>query len=125
MEVIGILLVALIVQGIFAAIFANFADQKGHSFALYFLACFFFSLIGYLMVAALPDSPHYVPPLRTDFIVKNNPQSPYPTNNGCTASPVVQSAPASNWTCTCGRINPGNKNSCACGVLRCNIYPNK
>ena len=35
--------------------FAQFADSKGYSFKKYFWICFFFGMIGYAWVAALPD----------------------------------------------------------------------
>ena len=39
--------------------FAMIADDKGHSGTPYFWVCFFLGIIGFIMVAALPDLTTY------------------------------------------------------------------
>ena len=48
-------IVGLIVNIILAGAFSGFAEDKGHEPRAYFWTCFFLGIIGYCMVAALPD----------------------------------------------------------------------
>ena len=56
MGVIAIsIIVALIIDVVAACEFRNIADMKGHDGSKYFWYCLFFSMAGWVMVAALPD----------------------------------------------------------------------
>lgn len=46
---------SLIFDAAFAQEFGAIAEQKGHSYIRYVRNCFLFTIIGYLMVIALPD----------------------------------------------------------------------
>lgn len=46
---------SLIFDAAFAQEFGAIAEQKGHSYIRYMLNCFLFTIIGYLMVIALPN----------------------------------------------------------------------
>lgn len=52
--VIGILL-ALVIDYLLASEFYQAAAMKGHNKKKYLWICFFFSIAGYVLVAALPD----------------------------------------------------------------------
>ncbi len=48
-------IIAITINLVLCFNFAQFADSKGYSFKKYFWICFFFGMIGYAWVAALPD----------------------------------------------------------------------
>ena len=52
--IIGII-VALIINIVFCFKFGELAEAKGYSPSSYFWLCFFFGMVGSIMVAALPD----------------------------------------------------------------------
>ena len=63
-EILAILLMSLgfsaiigliVLYVVWACCFARYAAQKGHSSGAFFWACFLFGIVGYIMVAALPD----------------------------------------------------------------------
>ena len=47
--------IPLLINIMLALMFKNIAKQKGHYEARYFWIPFFFGIVGYIMVAALPD----------------------------------------------------------------------
>lgn len=47
--------IVLGVQALIAVFFAKCAKEKGYNWWTYFFACFFLGMIGYVIVAALPD----------------------------------------------------------------------
>lgn len=48
-------IVAIVFSGIFAGWFSSVAKEKGFYSDKYFWICFFFNIVGYLLVVALPD----------------------------------------------------------------------
>ena len=50
-----VLIIALVAQLIIALKFASCAEEKGYDRTPYFWVCFLLGMIGYCMVAALPD----------------------------------------------------------------------
>lgn len=76
--IIGIL-VALFIEILAACEFRNIAEMKGHDGSKYFWYCFFFSVAGWVMVAALPDR-------------SNKPAAP--NANGTTAARPAPARPA-------------------------------
>ena len=50
-----IILIALVFHIYFCTAFASYANAKGHDSSICGWMCFFFGIVGYLMVAALPD----------------------------------------------------------------------
>ena len=49
------LIIALVIQACIAREFSSIAEEKGYNATSYFWLCFLFGVIGYCMVAALPD----------------------------------------------------------------------
>ena len=124
------LIIAIIIDVALAMVFADKAAQKGHDDTTYFWICFFLGIIGYCMVAALPD---LVMRSQLDIICKrlDNPES-------SSAAPKQKSKPAafvnpapnvtrkathtpSGWQCSCGRTHPAYVSSCTCGVNKSDI----
>lgn len=56
---ITILILGLIISCLLSGKFADFAAQKGYERSHYFWICFFFGMLGYVWVAALPDAALY------------------------------------------------------------------
>lgn len=82
MGVIAIsIIVALVFSGWMAYKFQTIAEMKGHDGSKYFWYCFFFSVAGWVMVAALPD-------------LSTKPAAP--NANGTTAAPArpAEAAPS-------------------------------
>ena len=80
MGVIAIsIIVALVFSGWMAYKFQTIAEMKGHDGSKYFWYCLFFSVAGWVMVAALPD-------------LSTKPAAP--NTNGATAAPVRPAAAA-------------------------------
>lgn len=52
--IIGIC-IALVIDYLIAKAFANCAKDKGYQYSTYFWVCFLLGMIGYCVVAALPD----------------------------------------------------------------------
>ncbi len=49
-------LIGIVVGLLFCFKFSSIAAEKGYSATSYFWLCFFFGMIGYIVVAALPDA---------------------------------------------------------------------
>lgn len=105
-------LVALGVNALVAARFAEIAEYKGHG-ENYFWWCFLLGVPGYLMVVALPDIE--ARPKVEKKSVSSIMHSSHPNAGGVTRS-VSQSASSNSWKCSsCGRINANYISTCACG----------
>ena len=52
---VAVAVIAFAINLCFCLAFANAAATKGYSYSTYFALCFFFGMIGYILVAALPD----------------------------------------------------------------------
>ena len=107
-----ILIVALIVHIALCIKFSAIAYEKGYDSSNYFWACFFLGMIGYVMVAALPDQ-------RLHFILAELQKDPVTPaiKHKANVDPTERSAPPpkGNWACSCGRINANYVSSCSCG----------
>jgi len=117
--IIGI--VALIIQIVISSKFANIAAEKGYDALPYGLLCFFFSVAGYCMVAALPDQE--IRSKLNDISGKlNKLDSPAPItaqkSSPARASVNQSVVPANGWICTCGRANASYVSSCVCGLSK-------
>lgn len=105
--------VALGVNALISARFADIAEIKGHD-ENYFWWCFLLGVPGYLMVVALPD-------LEARPRVERKPapsimHSSHPNAGGVTRTTSGQSVSANSWKCpNCGRINANYVSNCACG----------
>ena len=51
-----IVLISLIINIVFAVVFSSVAEEKGYFSKGYFWLCFFFGLIGYVYICALPNT---------------------------------------------------------------------
>ena len=76
--------------------FSMIAADKGYSGNSYFWVCFFLGIIGYIMVAALPDQAMYS---SIQNLKKEGLQNPGPDS----------------WLCSCGQVNANYVSSCSCG----------
>ena len=52
---VALIVAAIVVYVLITNAFANCAQEKGYQRIKYFWICFFFGMIGYVVVAALPD----------------------------------------------------------------------
>lgn len=109
------LIVVLIIQIAIASKFSSIAEDKGYDGSPYFWACVFLGVIGYCMVAALPDL--------TLYRKINNLTNPGSTTNksaspGSTISKSVTGS--KTWTCkNCNTENSAVFASCqTCGKYR-------
>ena len=124
------LIIAIIIDVALAFVFADKAGQKGHDESAYFWICFFLGIVGYCMVAALPDM---VVRSQLDLISKrlNNPEAPSAAPKQTSKpAPFVNLAPnvtrnatrtPSGWKCSCGRTHPAHVSSCSCGVNKSDL----
>ena len=80
--------------------FSYSAEDKGHPRTFYLVVCLLLPLIGYIMVAALPD-------LVARSIISKANQTPKATNG--------------EWVCSCGRTNPNYVTTCPCGINKRDI----
>ena len=118
-------LIALIVNIVICVRFANIAAEKGYNGTGYFWACFFLSIIGYIMVAALPDQIVYC---RLSQLEENQnhsekyePQSTRLNINNPNINTHAATASANQWVCSCGRANANYVSSCTCGINKRDI----
>lgn len=63
--------IVLIIQWIISKEFAKAAADKGYTESKYFWYCFFFSVVGYLLVAALPSKEQTKKNEKNDFQLPN------------------------------------------------------
>lgn len=89
-----VIIVVVVLQIYFATSFASIAVDKGYEYKSHFWGCFIFGIVGFCMVAALPDQK-----LR-QLTKKDTP-----------AVPV-----GDGWVCSCGRVNANYVSTCTCGV---------
>ena len=93
------LIVGVVFQIYFATSFASIAAEKGYEYKSHFWVCFVFGIVGFCMVAALPDQK-----LR-QYTKKD--------------TPAV--AVGDGWVCSCGRVNANYVSTCTCGVNKRDI----
>lgn len=85
--VIGVI-IAIVIEWSIAKEFASIAADKGYSESRYFWFCFLLSIIGYLMVASLPDRGH--------ANVPTSPATPAPQAAAPQATPTTPTTPTYN-----------------------------
>ena len=102
-------IMGLVLNIIFSIMFQNAAEEKGWMSKKYFWLCFFFGVIGYCLVAALPDRRACN---TREELAKTQPEESKKPN-----SPFVPGG--DEWRCPeCGRINKNYVSSCACGATK-------
>lgn len=103
--VLGILL-AIVIDALLANFFYEVAREKGFTQSRYFWVSFLFCIIGYLLVASLPDRGNKAD-ARTSVPQKVKPLV------------VSSSNSVGRWTCPdCGNTVPGDVIRCKCGYER-------
>lgn len=133
--------VILIIFGIIAGVimylawclmFANIAENKGHSAGKAFCACFFLNIIGFIWVAGLPDIhlqyqlDQLEKKLHKFISTSGNAQTEDAGSKARAAEPVawsgdlsraipVKTTPTDKWKCSCGKSNPPFVAKCSCG----------
>ena len=121
-----IISIAILINIFIASKFSTIAEEKGHDGSTYFWWCFILGMIGYIMVAALPD--YHSRKSNTDDKSKNTStnKSSNVSNNKLDLKSISNKyyAPrgskanvsSNTWICTdCKRANPGYTGTCACG----------
>ena len=91
--------IAIVIDYVIAKKFEEIAEMKGHFGRTYFWFTFLFSVVGMLMVIALPE-------IEVEKTPKQSIIKPKDT------------AGAGEWKCTCGKIHKDYETSCVCGVTR-------
>ena len=121
------LLLLAIIIAILAFIASQFyyvAQEKGYDEPKYFWIPFLFSLVGYLLVIALPDrsKPQNSPIISTPTVDNSSYTNSDVINKfvsqagGCSTSENSKQNPSNNeWKCVCGRVNPKFNSRCSCG----------
>ena len=119
------LIVVLIIQIAIASKFSSIAEDKGYDGSPYFWACVFLGVIGYCMVAALPDLTLYrkINNLTNPGSTTNKSASPGSTisKSASPGSTISKSVTGSKtWTCkNCNTENSAVFASCqTCGKYR-------
>ena len=100
------LIVGFVIQLVFAVKYGQCAEDKGHDRTVYFWICLIFGIVGYCLVAALPDLC-----IRNMLERQRAPEGSIIKN-----ATVVAPASNGNWRCYCGRENAGYVSSCVCGI---------
>ena len=115
-------MIAIIVLGSIIVLYINYAianefqiaaKDKGYPERKYFWYCFFFGIIGYLMVIALPDHSR-IPTIRTASTSKHTPPSAAPASTP-SATPSAASAKSNDefWVCpACKTKNLNSRTTC-------------
>lgn len=98
-------LIAFVINYAFAVKFAHIAEAKGYG-GEYGVLCFFFGLIGYCVVIALPDRV-----LRRQIAMLNGECAV----NRMDEEEVEKILAEGGWVCKCGRVNAKYVSTCTCG----------
>ena len=104
--IIAVAIVVLAIDAYLAVIFRDVAAEKGFYEARYFWVPFLFGIVGYILVAALPDRKAAAAAQKPGRPLANFTQPTYSAPNGA-------------WVCmTCGTQNPFDVIRCRCGAPR-------
>ena len=102
---IAVFVVVIVLARYFANCFYDIACMKGFHDRSYFWISFFFGIVGYLLVVALPDR-------------KNEKTVPQKTVKPL-FTPQETQKPVGKWACPdCGNVLPGDVIQCKCGYRR-------
>ena len=122
-----IALVAIAINVAFAMYAGGIAEQKGYSKGNWIAVCIIFGIIGYILIAALPDLElraaleNIEKKLAKDKNDNYLPRSSSSSNSNCTIKSLSEMTPlADYWTCKyCGLENPKEARYCQhCGEYR-------
>jgi len=116
-------IIGLIANALISARFASIAEEKGYDGTGYFFLCFFLGVVGYCMVAALPDYTlhNMVNALRKSNHDVEKAVHQVNTRNNNTASAIAHPKPSvGQWICkNCGTNNSVNYGQCKkCGSYK-------
>lgn len=96
---------------IIAREFSRIAEDKGHDGRRYFHFCFWLSLVGMLMVIALPDRAGQA---TASTSPAGNRPAARPTPTAHSSAAPAWSTP---WRCSCGAVNSASRSICdSCGA---------
>ncbi|MBQ7565575.1 MAG: hypothetical protein IJT18_00505 [Oscillospiraceae bacterium] len=112
-------IIALVIDILIAKRFQSIAEDKGYSGSGYFWLCLLLGVVGYTIVAALPD-------MTTRWMIKQMGSETVSNDTQRTgeAHPISSKAVdytsathnSSSWKCKkCGSVNAGYVSSCSCG----------
>lgn len=122
-----IALVAIAINVAFAMYAGGITEQKGYSKGNWIAVCIIFGIIGYILIAALPDLElratleNIEKKLAKDKNDNYLPRSSSSSNSNCTIKSLSEMTPlADYWTCKyCGLENPKEARYCQhCGGYR-------
>lgn len=122
-----IALVAIAINVAFAMYAGGITEQKGYSKGNWIAVCIIFGIIGYILIAALPDLElratleNIEKKLAKDKNDNYLPRSSSSSNSNCTIKSLSEMTPlADYWTCKyCGLENPKEARYCQhCGEYR-------
>ena len=122
-----IALVAIAINVAFAMYAGGIAEQKGYSKGNWIAVCIIFGIVGYTLIAALPDLElratleNIEKKLAKDKNDNYLPRSSSSSNSNCTIKSLSEMTPlADYWTCKyCGLENPKEARYCQhCGEYR-------
>ena len=124
-----IALVAIAINVAFAMYAGGITEQKGYSKGNWIAVCIIFGIIGYILIAALPDlelratleniEKKLAKDKNDDYLPRNSSSSN--SNSNCTIKSLSEMMPlADYWTCKyCGLENPKEARYCQhCGGYR-------
>lgn len=119
--------VAIAINVAFAMYAGGIAEQKGYSKGNWIAVCIIFGIVGYTLIAALPDLElraaleNIEKKLAKDKNDNYLPRSSSSSNSNCTIKSLSEMTPlADYWTCKyCGLENPKEARYCQhCGEYR-------
>lgn len=132
-----IVLVAIAINVAFAMYASGIAEQKGYSKGNWIAVCIIFGIIGYILIAALPDlelratleniEKKLAKDKNDDYLPRNSSSSNSNSNSNSTMKSLSEMTPLAplsdsmdDWTCKyCGLDNPKEARYCQhCGGYR-------
>lgn len=126
-----IVLVAIAINVAFAMYAGGIAEQKGYSKGNWIAVCIIFGIVGYTLIAALPDlelratleniEKKLAKDKNDDYLPRNSSSSSSSSNSNSTMKSLSEMTPlADYWTCKyCGLDNPKEARYCQhCGGYR-------
>ena len=117
-------IIGLIINIALSNAFAGFAEEKGYERGKYFLLCFFFGIIGYAWVGALPDANLQFKVSQLERNIRNSDsnsivsQQHVGARNAAAYSYDANLPQNNKWTCKCGKKNPSYVTTCVCGTSK-------
>lgn len=106
------IIISLIISYFLACEFFAVANAKGYYESKYLWICFFFGLVGYLLVIALPARDNKT---QKDSATASLAETVRREEAKRQEEKIMNSG---GWKCSCGRVNANYVSTCACGKSR-------